>query len=40
MIEFEEERCECYHPPEAHDDGFGCTEEGCPCLAQWRLMPE
>jgi len=36
-IIFEDWRCECQHPPSAHDDGFGCTEPGCPCLAGWRF---
>jgi hypothetical protein len=37
MIRFQDELCECEHPATVHDDGFGCTEPGCPCLAQWEL---
>ena len=32
---FDAQECSCMHPPSAHDDGFGCTEQGCPCLAGW-----
>ena len=29
--------CDCPHPPDWHDDGFGCAASSCPCLAQWEL---
>jgi hypothetical protein len=35
QVIFEDWRCECAHSPHSHDDGFGCMEPGCPCLAQW-----
>ena len=35
LIEFQEEACSCAHAQLAHDDGFGCTEPECPCIAQW-----
>lgn len=34
-IVFDDHLCACPHPPGSHDDGFGCTEEPCPCLAGW-----
>ena len=34
---FEDEACTCDHMSYVHDDGFGCTEPGCECLAGWRL---
>ena len=33
--EFDQAACTCYHPPSAHDDGFGCTIPECDCLAGW-----
>jgi hypothetical protein len=38
-VMFDAHECTCEHPPTAHDDGFGCTERGCECLAGWRLDP-
>ena len=35
MIEFEEHLCTCDHSSSVHDDGFGCTQIGCDCLAGW-----
>ena len=32
---FDAQDCICTHFPSAHDDGFGCTEQGCACLAGW-----
>lgn len=34
-IGFQRIYCICEHPDSAHDDGFGCTEPECECLAQW-----
>jgi hypothetical protein len=34
-VVFDDHECTCEHPPSAHDDGFGCTERGCDCLAGW-----
>jgi len=33
--EFDEHLCVCEHGPTVHDDGFGCTEPDCMCMAQW-----
>lgn len=38
MPRFRDEDCTCDHPAYVHDDGFGCTEEGCTCLADWCLL--
>jgi hypothetical protein len=32
---FEDVNCSCPHAPDEHDDGFGCTAEGCECVATW-----
>jgi hypothetical protein len=37
MPTFNEADCTCEHDATAHDDGFGCTEPECPCLAQWHF---
>jgi hypothetical protein len=29
--------CTCDHPESWHDDGFGCTEQDCECLASWTI---
>ena len=34
-IVFGDFECTCEHDPGAHDDGFGCTDPECPCVAMW-----
>lgn len=34
-ISFDDAACTCEHGHWAHDDGFGCTERDCPCIAGW-----
>jgi hypothetical protein len=38
-IVFDEHLCVCPDAPSLHDDGFGCTVEGCDCLAGWSFAP-
>jgi hypothetical protein len=33
--EFDTPSCTCYHLESDHDDGGGCTVEGCLCVAGW-----
>ena len=37
MPVFNEADCICVHDATVHDDGFGCTEPECNCLARWHL---
>lgn len=34
---FMDEDCCCQHFANEHDDGFGCTVDGCPCVAGWEF---
>lgn len=39
-IAFSDHECTCDHDSSVHDDGFGCTEPECPCLAGFHIETE